>query len=160
MEPQRGCDTRGDRARGGVFFFFFFNPPATTEIYTLSLHDALPIWLAKYSKVLGNGLTVLDFGMRVKNIEASYQKGRNWEREMFVQSSSFATTAIAGNIALDTGMFLLMATPVGWFGLIVGGIAVAGDRKSTRLNSSHIPLSRMPSSSCKKKKKKPYQASS
>src|SRR5437870_7216874 len=23
--------------------FFFFNPPATTEIYTLSLHDALPI---------------------------------------------------------------------------------------------------------------------
>src|SRR2546427_3648552 len=35
-------------------FFFFFNDTATTEIYTLSLHDALPIciekveaWLAK-----------------------------------------------------------------------------------------------------------------
>src|SRR5439155_22343210 len=26
-----------------VLFFFFFNDPATTEIYTLSLHDALPI---------------------------------------------------------------------------------------------------------------------
>src|SRR5258708_21458609 len=26
------------------FFFFFFNDTATTEIYTLSLHDALPIW--------------------------------------------------------------------------------------------------------------------
>src|SRR5688572_32691362 len=25
------------------FFFFFFNATATTEIYTLSLHDALPI---------------------------------------------------------------------------------------------------------------------
>src|SRR2546430_6352106 len=25
------------------FFFFFFNDTATTEIYTLSLHDALPI---------------------------------------------------------------------------------------------------------------------
>src|SRR5256886_16284763 len=25
--------------------FFFFNDTATTEIYTLSLHDALPIWL-------------------------------------------------------------------------------------------------------------------
>src|SRR5215204_4296828 len=25
-----------------VFFFFFFNDTATTEIYTLSLHDALP----------------------------------------------------------------------------------------------------------------------
>src|SRR5258708_15281594 len=25
--------------------FFFFNDTATTEIYTLSLHDALPIWM-------------------------------------------------------------------------------------------------------------------
>ena len=25
------------------FFYFFFNDTATTEIYTLSLHDALPI---------------------------------------------------------------------------------------------------------------------
>src|SRR2546429_4211516 len=28
-----------------LFFFFFFNDTATTEIYTLSLHDALPILL-------------------------------------------------------------------------------------------------------------------
>src|SRR5438034_11794744 len=28
-------------------FFFFFNDTATTEIYTLSLHDALPIWARK-----------------------------------------------------------------------------------------------------------------
>src|SRR2546427_12365738 len=27
-----------------IFFFFFFNDTATTEIYTLSLHDALPIF--------------------------------------------------------------------------------------------------------------------
>src|SRR3712207_8406000 len=27
-----------------VFLLFFFNDTATTEIYTLSLHDALPIW--------------------------------------------------------------------------------------------------------------------
>ena len=26
------------------FYFFFFNDTATTEIYTLSLHDALPIY--------------------------------------------------------------------------------------------------------------------
>src|SRR3712207_6915874 len=32
------CDTR-------VFFFLFFNDTATTEIYTLSRHDALPILL-------------------------------------------------------------------------------------------------------------------
>src|SRR5215203_7294333 len=29
------------------FFFFFFNDTATTEIYTLSLHDALPISAAR-----------------------------------------------------------------------------------------------------------------
>src|SRR6266566_4935134 len=29
-----------------VFSIFFFNDTATTEIYTLSLHDALPIWPA------------------------------------------------------------------------------------------------------------------
>src|SRR5687767_15325191 len=28
-----------------MLFVFFFNDTATTEIYTLSLHDALPIWL-------------------------------------------------------------------------------------------------------------------
>src|SRR5438445_13573691 len=35
------------------FFIFFFNDPATTEIYTLSLHDALPIYP--------------NFGRRVRN---------------------------------------------------------------------------------------------
>src|SRR5574340_1817575 len=30
-----------------VLFFFFFNDTATTEIYTLSLHDALPICPAR-----------------------------------------------------------------------------------------------------------------
>src|SRR2546422_3340642 len=35
------------RVRGPNLFasFFFFNDTATTEIYTLSLHDALPIWI-------------------------------------------------------------------------------------------------------------------
>src|SRR5215510_3951497 len=31
------------RAEESLCFFFFFNDTATTEIYTLSLHDALPI---------------------------------------------------------------------------------------------------------------------
>src|SRR3712207_8909029 len=30
-------------------FVFFFNDTATTEIYTLSLHDALPIWSGQAS---------------------------------------------------------------------------------------------------------------
>src|SRR3989442_2436384 len=35
-------------------FFFFFNDTATTEIYTLSLHDALPI-CARVTRVLDGG---------------------------------------------------------------------------------------------------------
>src|SRR5437762_8408358 len=34
-----------------TFSFFFFNDPATTEIYTLSLHDALPISEGTYNAV-------------------------------------------------------------------------------------------------------------
>src|SRR3712207_8811316 len=33
------------------FFFFFFNDTATTEIYTLSLHDALPIFKVNLSEL-------------------------------------------------------------------------------------------------------------
>src|SRR5258708_10355229 len=32
-----------------MLIFFFFNDTATTEIYTLSLHDALPIWTSAYT---------------------------------------------------------------------------------------------------------------
>src|SRR2546429_6829913 len=55
------------------FFFFFFNDTATTEIYTLSLHDALPICsallaakseeiliLARNMKFLGDDFAGLD----------------------------------------------------------------------------------------------------
>src|SRR2546422_3039072 len=35
-----------------MFFFFFFNDTATTEIYTLSLHDALPIFVARLARVV------------------------------------------------------------------------------------------------------------
>ena len=33
------------------FIFFFFNDTATTEIYTLSLHDALPILFCEKSEI-------------------------------------------------------------------------------------------------------------
>src|SRR5216683_6314263 len=41
------CNALAAVTRGCVLIFFFFNDTATTETYTLSLHDALPIWLAK-----------------------------------------------------------------------------------------------------------------
>src|SRR2546430_7327125 len=42
------------------FFFFFFNDTATTEIYTLSLHDALPIFRMSWpvsSRWMAKGVT-------------------------------------------------------------------------------------------------------
>src|SRR6202162_6245261 len=35
------------RIQQACFCVVFFNDPATTEIYTLSLHDALPIWILR-----------------------------------------------------------------------------------------------------------------
>src|SRR2546427_3876468 len=43
-------------SRSIFFFFFFFNDTATTEIYTLSLHDALPIWWAYAGRMVCAGL--------------------------------------------------------------------------------------------------------
>src|SRR6266700_8361527 len=57
-------------------FFFFFNDTATTEIYTLSLHDALPILLIprrQDGKLLSGGtgrrLYVLQVGQRAGRVD-------------------------------------------------------------------------------------------
>src|SRR2546429_3683704 len=39
------------------YFFFFFNDTATTEIYTLSLHDALPICIPPVTGTVATGGT-------------------------------------------------------------------------------------------------------
>src|SRR5437870_13920221 len=80
------------------FFFFFFNDTPTTEIYTLSLHDALPI-----SRLPGCA---------------------DRSREAATPGSVPASGLPAGNT----------------------------DRKSTRLNSSHVAISY--AVFCLKKKKK------
>src|SRR2546425_9651660 len=47
--------------RGSLFFFFFFfNDTATTEIYTLSLHDALPISASRRAADFESYLDVLE----------------------------------------------------------------------------------------------------
>src|SRR5262249_60016650 len=45
----RLSDHSSDQLRAAVFFFF--NDTAPTQIYTLSLHDALPIWREAGSKL-------------------------------------------------------------------------------------------------------------
>src|SRR5439155_27309976 len=79
-------------------FFFFFNATSTTEIYTLSLHDALPIYLS------GRGRFRPD-------------KSGHYKR-------SYAGSRLTSRLAQDDGHR-----------------AGQPDRKSTRLNSSHVAIS-------------------
>lgn len=82
---------------------------------------------SQYTKLLGNGLAVVDFGSRIGKVHNSYQADGNWERELFVESSSFAAAAIAGGFVAKVGLgILLAATPMGWAALIIGGLIVAG----------------------------------
>ena len=65
-----------------MVLFFFFNDTATTEIYTLSLHDALPISLLKHYSDFTQGVldvsglvlflsyTVLGLFLTAQSIEA------------------------------------------------------------------------------------------
>ena len=48
-----------------ILFFFFFNDTATTEIYTLSLHDALPI---------SYGFNLCEIYLNTLYIESDYKK--------------------------------------------------------------------------------------
>src|SRR5256885_11600968 len=61
------------------YFFFFFNDTATTEIYTLSLHDALPISLEELGYVTRSAR---DFLLRPKVLElgAAYLESMNIEQ--------------------------------------------------------------------------------
>src|SRR5690349_21925371 len=91
-----------------IFSLFFFNATATTEIYTLSLHDALPI---------------------SKGLEGAYYNDEKEALQVIGQEKP-----IVGSVSL--GFYL----------------AHRQDRKSTRLNSSHVEISY--AVFCLKKKKK------
>src|SRR3712207_8962643 len=89
---------------------FFFNDTATTEIYTLSLHDALPISFA---------VPTADAPLEVSDDSAAW---------VVSVSSLFAARKLA----------------IGGDGKLRGGATATvtiGDRKSTRLNSSHANIS-------------------
>src|SRR5690606_41337443 len=80
----------------------------TTDVYTLSLHDALPIWPAK------NVILIIGDGMGASEI------------------------TIARNYAEGAAGTLPGLDPL----LVTGRVPAApSDRKSTRLNSSHVKIS-------------------
>src|SRR3712207_9331654 len=92
---------------------FFFNDTATTEIYTLSLHDALPIWAAR--------------------------RRRDGARGASVDTTS---TAPRGSHPAGVPQTAGPATPEERPGRLAGrGDPRRRDRKSTRLNSSHANIS-------------------
>src|SRR5204863_6541340 len=86
----------------------FFNDPPTSEIYTLSLHDALPISAIRHH----GGGALGGFGEG---------KARDHHRALEV---------LAG--VVDVAAFQLV---------LVGKTDRMKDRKSTRLNSSHVEIS-------------------
>ncbi|MCK5231565.1 MAG: hypothetical protein KAR13_14930 [Desulfobulbaceae bacterium] len=98
--------------------------------------------LSKHAKFLGNGLAVIDFGSRIGNIHNSYQAGANWERDLFIESSSFTLSAGTVIIAVNVGSaalgFLMVATPIGWVGLVVGGLAVAGSAAAVSMGVNDV----------------------
>ena len=75
------------------FFSFFFNDPPTTEIYTLSLHDALPI----SSKSALSHIIEVNGAMRVK-IEATLSTIKPFTEGMQLSSGNFLTAMPAGVI--------------------------------------------------------------
>src|SRR3712207_7676151 len=92
--------------------FFFFNDTATTEIYTLSLHDALPISATKLGFISAN-------------------TGADTSIYNSLQKKSAELVSQAKNIS----QFLDRDTRPDFASTVVI------DRKSTRLNSSHANIS-------------------
>src|SRR3989442_6037507 len=90
---------------------FFFNDTATTEIYTLSLHDALPICCVSHSLIF------------LKIFHLSFVSSKKWQLQML--SSGALSAALPGPRPTKPSKMLLVPT----------------DRKSTRLNSSHVRIS-------------------
>src|SRR3712207_9221438 len=70
------------------YYFFFFNDTATTEIYTLSLHDALPIYLfptvLEAAGVKTNAQTV--DGMSLVPLLKDGGSSRGWRRSDLFRS--------------------------------------------------------------------------
>src|SRR5205807_9407219 len=102
-------------------YFFFFNHTAPTEIYTLSLHDALPISRERALKI---DAVVAQRGQR------PHQRVR-LEARRGTRLRAHAAPFARGRRALEPE-----------------------DRKSTRLNSSHLVISYAVFCLKKKKKKK------
>src|SRR5256885_12045179 len=62
------------------FFFFFFNDTATTEIYTLSLHDALPISLPANRQIMVGTDYAANIAAGLRVLESKWNQDRKSTR--------------------------------------------------------------------------------
>src|SRR3712207_8681249 len=108
-----------------TLFPFFFNDTATTEIYTLSLHDALPILALDPSGMLhaASGLSPVGECRLVPDL-----------------STLTALPFARGQAMVSCDMTEPDATTP-WEGCPRSALKRVLDRKSTRLNSSHANIS-------------------
>src|SRR3712207_9341409 len=74
-----------------TFFFFFFNDTATTEIYTLSLHDALPIYDGQVMIGIGDNFADCQVGviLRIGREEVFTDESRSEEHTSELQSRQY-----------------------------------------------------------------------
>src|SRR2546421_5483665 len=114
---------------------FFFNDTATTEIYTLSLHDALPISLAVAVEAAGLSPDADEAKLRahLEGVDVRLQGDR-----LLLDGRDVTEEIRTPRISELTSRLTRLAT--------------VRDRKSTRLNSSHDQISY--AVFCLKKKKK------
>jgi len=81
---------------------------------------------SQYGKVLGTGLVAIDFTKRIGSVQNAYKADGDWEKELFVESSSFVASTGMGSAVVGAGVsFFAVATPVGWVGLIVMAAAAS-----------------------------------
>src|SRR5690606_41532500 len=99
--------------------------PATTSIYTPSLHDALPISLQESLKVFSN-LWYLPILLMIL-VSAVNLIGAGEDSQKALRCALFTTVLLIATVFLST-VFQHLFKP-------------AVDRKSTRLNSSHVKIS-------------------
>src|SRR2546430_13732829 len=72
-----------------IIFFFFFNDTATTEIYTLSLHDALPIsYIPRKALAQNSKSDPSQFVFRMPRTSSSQISTRSEEHTSELQSQS------------------------------------------------------------------------
>src|SRR2546422_6533150 len=103
--------------------FFFFNDTATTEIYTLSLHDALPI--------SHDDLTIYDHGALTGHMGS---KGITCEGLPTGRTDLIKDGKLVGLLSSFYETERMLRDPAAKEKL---GVPPEEDRKSTRLNSSH-----------------------